>query len=429
MSVSLASGPANPAAVDRAAAPASAPVRLEPLPLLAGMAPMDVAEAFRDLPGLALLESARPGRNARWTYLTADPLAILDRPSPGADPFRSARELLARMGTERSSQSAPPFLGGLVGFVGYELGARLLALPDRAPTLGDPARAIPPMHLGLYDWVIAWDRRDGQAWLGGRAVDGDAEGLARRMAAVHARLDELLFGRLPFPRAGDVPTLTFRSQMSRAGWLEGVEAVREAIARGEIYQANLTRRLEAPFGGDPWTVYRHVRTGDPALFAAYLDLGGRPLAIPVRLSRAIPGRGRGGPHHDRSDQGHAAARPFPPSRPRADRGAARLRQGPRRERHDRRRPAQRPRSGLPCRARVRVPRAHPPGAHGRHPASRVGRSRATCGRASARSTCSRRRSRAGRITGAPKLRAMPSSLAAGDRRPRTVHRRPRLDRS
>ena len=36
--------------------------------------PMDVAEAFRDLPGLALLESARPGRNARWTFLTADPL-------------------------------------------------------------------------------------------------------------------------------------------------------------------------------------------------------------------------------------------------------------------------------------------------------------------------------------------------------------------
>ena len=29
--------------------------------------PIDVAEAFRDVPGLALLESARPGRNSRWS--------------------------------------------------------------------------------------------------------------------------------------------------------------------------------------------------------------------------------------------------------------------------------------------------------------------------------------------------------------------------
>jgi para-aminobenzoate synthetase component 1 len=52
-----------------------------------------------------------------------------------------------------------------------------------------------------------------------------------------------------------------------------VEAVRAAIARGDIYQANLSRRLSSPFRGDPWPLYRAVRTGDPALFAAYLDLG------------------------------------------------------------------------------------------------------------------------------------------------------------
>jgi para-aminobenzoate synthetase component 1 len=53
-----------------------------------------------------------------------------------------------------------------------------------------------------------------------------------------------------------------------------VEHVRNEIGRGEIYQANLTRRLETPFDGDPWPLYRRLRTGDPALFSAYLDLGG-----------------------------------------------------------------------------------------------------------------------------------------------------------
>ncbi len=72
-------------------------VRLERLPALDTAAPMDVAERFLDLSGLALLESARPGRNARWTYLTADPVAVIEAPSEGPDAFANARRLLARL--------------------------------------------------------------------------------------------------------------------------------------------------------------------------------------------------------------------------------------------------------------------------------------------------------------------------------------------
>ncbi|HEY5628393.1 MAG TPA: hypothetical protein VIR16_02685, partial [Candidatus Limnocylindrales bacterium] len=66
-------------------------------PELDGVAPMDAAERLRGLPGLALLESARPGRNARWSYLTSDPLAVVDAPAVGADPFATARRALARL--------------------------------------------------------------------------------------------------------------------------------------------------------------------------------------------------------------------------------------------------------------------------------------------------------------------------------------------
>jgi para-aminobenzoate synthetase component 1 len=61
--------------------------------------------------------------------------------------------------------------------------------------------------------------------------------------------------------------------MDRATYEVGVEEIRRRIARGDIYQANLTRRLESPFDGDPWPLYRRLRTGDPSLFSAYLDLG------------------------------------------------------------------------------------------------------------------------------------------------------------
>jgi para-aminobenzoate synthetase component 1 len=64
-----------------------------------------------------------------------------------------------------------------------------------------------------------------------------------------------------------------RSNLPRATYLERVELLRDAIAQGELYQANLTRRLESPFSGDPWPLYPRLRAGNPAAFGAYLDLG------------------------------------------------------------------------------------------------------------------------------------------------------------
>jgi para-aminobenzoate synthetase component 1 len=260
----------------------SAPLRLRRLPdRVAGARAIDAAEAFRDLPGLVLLESARPGRNARWTYLTADPVAILESPAAGPDPFAVARRLVARLDrTPLVPADAPPFLGGLVGFLGYDLGAVLERLPAIAPADQD----LPPLRLALHDWVVAWDRRTGHAWLGGRALDGDGRRLARRLDDVHARLTTPQRGL--DPRSDPIPTgpLVFRSGLDRAAYQAGVESIREHIALGHIYQANLTRRLESPFGGDPWGLYRRLRTGDPSLFSAYLDLGpsqltGRPRAL------------------------------------------------------------------------------------------------------------------------------------------------------
>ena len=264
----------------------SGPVVLERRPELDAIAPMDLAEAFRDLPGLAVLESARPGRKARWSFVTADPIAVLDRPAPGPDPFTNARALLGRLDPGSpgrvGARSTPPFLGGLVGYLGYDLGHAL----ERLPTIAADDQGLPVLRLALHDWAIAWDRRDGRAWLAGRAVDGDRLGLGRRMDAVRRRLDGLESvpaSGPPLPR-----DLVFRSGLGRAAYEAGVEAIRTAIARGDIYQANLARRLETPFHDDPWPLYRALRTGDPALFAAFLDLGpgGEPSG-PGRAPRAI----------------------------------------------------------------------------------------------------------------------------------------------
>jgi para-aminobenzoate synthetase component I len=240
------------------------------IPELDLVAPMDAAERLRHLPGVVLLESARPGRNARWTYLSADPVAILDAPAPGPDVFATARRTLARLASgQLADPDAPRFLGGFMGYLSYDLGRELEAMPSLAAIDQD----LPLLRLGLHDWVVAWDRKLGRAWLAGRAVDERVGTLERRLDWARAQLlrppTEVRDAEIGRP-------FVFRSGLGRTAYEAGVERVRAEIARGEIYQANLTRRLETSFRGDPWPLYRRLRTGDPALFAAFIDLGASP---------------------------------------------------------------------------------------------------------------------------------------------------------
>ncbi len=278
------------------------------MPELDDIAPMDAAERLRDLPGLALLESARPGRNARWSYLTADPVAVLEAPADGADPFATARRVLGRLAADPvTDPDAPRFLGGLVGYLGYDLGRRLETLPALA--LAD--QELPVLRLALHDWVLAWDRRTGHAWLAGRALDEQIARLDRRLAQVRQQL--LTRDRGERGTTGDPPTaFDFRSGLGRPAYEAGVEVVRDAIARGEIYQANLTRRLETPFRGDPWPIFRRLRTGDPALFAAFLDLGPSPVTgAPRAILSASPE-----PFLSVTQDGRVATDPIKGTRPR-----------------------------------------------------------------------------------------------------------------
>ena len=262
---------------------------------------MDAAEALRGLPGLALLESARPGRTSRWSYLTADPLAVIDAPSPGPDPFVAARRLLARLDHGGPAMPAtnspapadtcaavapgwadvPRFLGGLVGYLGYDVGHAL----ERLPMIAPDDQGLAPLRLALHDWVLAWDRRAGRAWLAGRALDGDATSLDDRLQAVRERLAR---ADQPARAEADVAGLRFVSGLDQTAYADKVQAVRAAIARGDIYQANLARRLETPFQGDPWPFYRALRTGDPASLAAYLDLGRDEAGVERAIVSASP---------------------------------------------------------------------------------------------------------------------------------------------
>lgn len=57
-----------------------------------------------------------------------------------------------------------------------------------------------------------------------------------------------------------------------------VEAIRDAIAAGDVYQVNFTIRLRALGDVDPLALYHRMRAAQPAGYGAYLDIGTHCIA-------------------------------------------------------------------------------------------------------------------------------------------------------
>ena len=155
-----------------------------------------------------------------------------------------------------------------------------------------------------------------------------------------------------------------------AEYAAAVDAVRAAIAAGDVYQVNLVQHLSAPFAGDPAGLAGCARAAPPARAAAARR---RRLGDRLRLARALPRPARA-TRVDAADQGNAPAG--------LGRRPRRLREGRGRERDDRRPRAQRPLARVRARQRA-LARADGGASARRRRPPRLDRRGAACGRTSA----------------------------------------------
>ena len=85
--------------------------------------------------------------------------------------------------------------------------------------------------------------------------------------------------------------LGLRSNFTRAAYLDAVARTIEYVYAGDIFQANLSQRLQAPLREPPLELYARLRRVNPAPFAAYLDFGDVVVASssPERFLRVHDG--------------------------------------------------------------------------------------------------------------------------------------------
>ena len=258
----------------------------------------DPLRALADLPGAFTLRSSLPDshsgeRRARWTLFGAEPFAQF-RGGKTPVAFETFRAAALEAGDNEAARAlGVPFWGGAVGYWSYDYGRRLEHIPNRA--LDDTG--LPDFVMSLYDVVGAYDHDTARTWLfsSGLAAPGPERATRARMRLdkFRARLERATPHVVP--RAPERVRRAARSTFSADGYRRAVEDVREAIRRGDIFQANLSQRwrLELPDATDHMLVLDEaLRSHSPSPFAATLALGDHTVlsASPELFLRRRGGR-------------------------------------------------------------------------------------------------------------------------------------------
>ena len=232
-----------------------------------------------------LLESVEGiGRLARYSFVGRDPLKVIHSRgnkihiSSNGDKEVVNGNLFSYLKQEIKHFSHPPveglpdFTGGIVGYLGYENIALIEdVIQFKRLEAIDSADAI----FGLYDTIVAFDHYKHQLIL---IKNVFTEGMGDPDKSYHEAIKTLkiLHRELsgPIQYRSDFRFEVERKTLDDNHFGALVEAAKQNIRSGEIFQIVLSRRFGASYSGDLLNVYRALRIINPSPYMYYMEFGG-----------------------------------------------------------------------------------------------------------------------------------------------------------
>ncbi len=236
-----------------------------------------------------LFESAEPNeRIGRYSFIGTAPTMIVrakgeeyeitDR--TGTNKFRGTifqalKEQLAKF-TQASVPGLDGFLGGFVGYLGYDNVRHLERLPVvHLDSDGDDAA------FGLFTSFVRFDHREQRITIVHNVIRDQARTLREQFEEGRKAVETLVL-RL---RRSAVPARAFSCSLphpdsfpDKESYCRAVLRAKEYIVEGDIFQVVLSRRMELTYSGDLFAVYRALRVINPSPYLFFLDFGATKMA-------------------------------------------------------------------------------------------------------------------------------------------------------
>jgi anthranilate synthase component 1 len=242
-----------------------------------------------------LLESVEGGEKlGRYSFLGCDPVWILQAKgnatvqtfrdgssqSYEGDPFEILASCLEPIHPVKLPQ-LPPGIGGLFGVWGYEL---IRWIEPRVPIYPATDEDLPDGIWMQIDNLIIFDQVKRKIWAIAYAdLRNETVSLEEAYQQACDRVTKLVIKlQLPLPveataltlrNPSEATELEYQSNTPRSQFCENVRKAKEYIRAGDIFQVVLSQRLQAPFSGNPFELYRSLRTINPSPYMAYYNFG------------------------------------------------------------------------------------------------------------------------------------------------------------
>ncbi|GAA4333923.1 anthranilate synthase component I [Streptomyces venetus] len=250
-------------------------------------------------PGTFLLESAENGRSwSRYSFVGVRSAATLTERDgqahwlgtppvgvpTGGDPLAALRATIEALHTPRDlaeDLGLPPFTGGMVGYLGYDIVRRLEKI---GPGERDDLK-LPELTMLLTSDLAVMDHWEGSVLLIANAINhNDLEtGVDEAHADAVARLDAMeadLSRAVAQPPAALPPSELpeYTALWGGPDFQEAVEDVKERIRAGEAFQVVPSQRFETPCTASALDVYRVLRATNPSPYMYLFRFDGFDVA-------------------------------------------------------------------------------------------------------------------------------------------------------
>lgn len=232
--------------------------------------------AWRARPGLVWLDGDG-SRAGRWSWIACAPDEVVEVEAGGAplDAWRRFDE-----GRELDPEGA--HVPRWIGWIAYDA-LWDDALDGHAPRRPSRARDGTTMRFARHSWVIGVDHANGRAYVFAddeaalerwRALDGARESSSTSSRTSSSTTSPSVSTSTTAREHDVVASVTELHATPAEDHRRAIEAAREAIARGELYQVNLARRWEGRFEGEPLALALAMRRASPVplgIFARAAD--------------------------------------------------------------------------------------------------------------------------------------------------------------
>lgn len=249
-----------------------------------------------------LLESVEGGEKvARYSFIGFEPetivrsragKVIIERPSGSEETDQPMLTVLRRLSGSNIPvrlHELPPFVSGAVGYLSYDAARWFEKIPDsHADELGiDDAVMMYFSRVLVFDHVQHQIHVIANVFTGGRTegLEAEYQKAVDDIEAMEARLEDPIE---PLPRQKSDAKTRVRSNLTKPQFEKAVEAAKEYIAAGDIFQVVLSQRFEVELAAHPFEVYRALRVVNPSPYMFFLKIGDQSIigASPEMLVRA-----------------------------------------------------------------------------------------------------------------------------------------------